>query len=96
LVLLTGVAELAGAIGLLIPAVRFWAASGLIVRRLAFPDHARSVYAALQRPRRIEWADGIQIDFYDQEPHVTRAVALAVPHFQATLGATMPETSVAR
>src|SRR5262245_13584572 len=31
LVLLTGMAELAGAIGLLIPATRYWAAWGLIV-----------------------------------------------------------------
>jgi uncharacterized membrane protein len=31
LVLLTGVAELAGAVALLIPAVRFWAASALIL-----------------------------------------------------------------
>ena len=31
LVLLTGIAELAGAIGLLIPAIRYWAALGLIV-----------------------------------------------------------------
>jgi uncharacterized membrane protein len=30
LVFLTGLAELAGAVGLLIPATRFWAASGLI------------------------------------------------------------------
>lgn len=31
LVLLTGIAELAGAIGLLIPSIRYWAALGLIV-----------------------------------------------------------------
>jgi uncharacterized membrane protein len=31
LVLLTGIAELAGAIGLLIPAIRYWTALGLIV-----------------------------------------------------------------
>jgi hypothetical protein len=28
-----------------------------------------------------------QIDFYDQESQVTRAVGLMVPHFHATLGA---------
>jgi uncharacterized membrane protein len=31
LVLLTGIAELAGAAGLLVPSLRFWAASGLIL-----------------------------------------------------------------
>src|SRR5215471_14693934 len=35
LVLLTGIAELAGAIGLLIPATRYWAALGLIVLMVA-------------------------------------------------------------
>ena len=60
----------------------------------AFPDHARSVYAALKGPKQTEWAEGRQIDYYDQEPHVTRAAALAVRHFQATLGATMSEPVV--
>ena len=30
--------------------------------------------------------EGSQIDFYDQETQVTRAVALVAPHFRATLG----------
>ena len=34
----------------------------------AFPDHVRSVYAALKGPKQIEWAAGSQIDFYDQDP----------------------------
>ena len=51
-----------------------------------FPEHAKSVYAALKGPKRIEWTEGSQIDFYDQETQVTRALALAGPHFQATLG----------
>jgi fermentation-respiration switch protein FrsA (DUF1100 family) len=51
-----------------------------------FPEHAKVVYAALRGPKQIEWTDGSQIDFYDQEPQVNRAVALAVPHFHATLG----------
>jgi len=58
-----------------------------------FPDHARSVYAALKGPKQIEWTEGSQIDFYDQESQVIRALALTVPHFQATLGATMSGTS---
>jgi uncharacterized protein len=51
-----------------------------------FPPHAKSVYAALEGPKRLEWTEGNQIDFYDQETQVARAVALAAPHFRATLG----------
>jgi uncharacterized protein len=52
-----------------------------------FPDHAKAVYAAVQGPKKIEWIDGSQIDFYDQETQVSRPVALATAHFRATLGA---------
>lgn len=52
-----------------------------------FPDHAKAVHAAIDAPKQIEWSEGSQIDFYDQPAQVTRAVALAVPHFRATLGA---------
>jgi uncharacterized protein len=52
-----------------------------------FPEHAKSVCAALKGPKQLEWTEGSQIDFYDQEPHVTNAVAIAAPHFRATLGA---------
>jgi hypothetical protein len=51
------------------------------------PEHAKAVYAALKGPKQLEWTEGSQIDFYDQEPHVTKAVAIAAPHFRATLGA---------
>jgi fermentation-respiration switch protein FrsA (DUF1100 family) len=51
-----------------------------------FPEHAKPVYAALKGPKRIEWTEGSQSDFYDQETQVTRAVALVAPHFRATLG----------
>ena len=51
-----------------------------------FPEHAKAVYAALKSPKRLEWTEGGQIDFYDQETQVTRAVALAAPHFRTTLG----------
>ena len=51
-----------------------------------FPEHAKAVHAALRGPKQLEWTAGSQIDFYDQETQVTRAVALTVPHFQATLG----------
>jgi fermentation-respiration switch protein FrsA (DUF1100 family) len=52
-----------------------------------FPDHAKAVHAALRGPKRIAWAEGSQIDFYDQDIQVTRAVELMAPHFRATLGA---------
>jgi len=52
-----------------------------------FPDHAKAVHAALKGPKQIEWTQGSQIDFYDQEQQVTEAVALAVSHFRTTLGA---------
>ena len=52
-----------------------------------FPEHAKAVYAALRGPKQLEWTTGSQIDFYDQDPQVSRAVALMAPHFRATLGA---------
>jgi fermentation-respiration switch protein FrsA (DUF1100 family) len=52
-----------------------------------FPEHAKAVHAALKGPKQLEWTEGSQIDFYDQESQVTRAVGLMVPHFHATLGA---------
>ena len=55
-----------------------------------FPEHAKAVYAALRGPKRLEWTTGSQIDFYDQDPQVSRAVALMAPHFRATLGADLP------
>src|SRR5262245_44559211 len=51
-----------------------------------FPEHAKSVYAALRGPKQMEWTAGSQIDFYAQETQVSRAVALMTSHFQATLG----------
>jgi uncharacterized protein len=51
-----------------------------------FPDHAKAMYAGLKGPKQLEWTEGSQIDFYDQDTQVTRAVALMTPHFRATLG----------
>jgi len=51
-----------------------------------FPEHAKAVYAALRGPKQMEWTEGSQIDFYDQDAQVTRAIALAAAHFHATLG----------
>lgn len=52
-----------------------------------FPDHAKAIHAALGGPKRLEWAEGNQIDFYDQPALVKRAVAAAEEHFRATLRA---------
>jgi fermentation-respiration switch protein FrsA (DUF1100 family) len=51
-----------------------------------FPEHAKAVSAALRGPKQIEWTEGNQIDFYDQEDQVASAVSLAVSHFRSTLG----------
>jgi dienelactone hydrolase len=51
-----------------------------------FPEHVRAIHAALEGPKHLEWAEGSQIDFYDQEAQVSRSLAVVVPHFQATLG----------
>ena len=51
-----------------------------------FPEHTKAVHAALRGSKQMEWTVGSQIDFYDQETQVTRAVALMAPHFRATLG----------
>ena len=53
-----------------------------------FPEHAKAVHAALRGPKRLEWTEGSQIDFYDQQSQVTNAVALAASHFRNTLGLT--------
>ena len=52
------------------------------------PENARAVYAALRGPKRLEWGEGSQIDYYDQDPYVESAVAMIVPHLRETLRAT--------
>ncbi|MGH9371170.1 MAG: nuclear transport factor 2 family protein [Vicinamibacterales bacterium] len=52
----------------------------------ALPDNARRFYAALAGAKHLLWTDGTQIDFYDREPFVSRAVAAAVEHFGEALG----------
>ncbi|MBT2224358.1 alpha/beta hydrolase [Nonomuraea sp. NEAU-A123] len=51
----------------------------------AIPDGARRFHDALAGPKALVWTSGTQLDFYDQEPHVTTAVDAAVDHFTATL-----------
>lgn len=78
-VTLTGVAELAGAIGLLIPRTAPWAAGCLTVLLLAmFPAN---VYAALR---------GISFDGAPPEPLVQRTLEQVV-YLAATIAAAIPE-----
>jgi hypothetical protein len=51
-----------------------------------FPEAARAVYAALGGPKRLEWSEGGQIDFYDQPAQVATAVSVIDDHFRSTLG----------
>lgn len=49
------------------------------------PEHAKAIHAALRGPKRLEWAEGSQIDFYDQPAQVTKALAVIDRHFKETL-----------
>jgi hypothetical protein len=40
---------------------------------------------ALLEQGTIEWHSGTQLDFYDQEPNVTRAIEAATTHLHETL-----------
>ncbi len=51
----------------------------------AVPDGARQFFANLAGPKDIFWTQGAQFDFYDQEPQVGKAVAVAANHFAQTL-----------
>ena len=51
------------------------------------PDNAKAVLAALRGPKRLEWRDGSQIDYYDQPAQVNTAVEIVDEHFRDTLGA---------
>jgi uncharacterized protein len=50
------------------------------------PENARSVHAALRGPKRLEWTEGTQTDFYDQPTQVSAAVKIVDEFFRATLG----------
>jgi fermentation-respiration switch protein FrsA (DUF1100 family) len=50
-----------------------------------FPEHVRQVHAALKGPKDLVWAEGSQIDFYDQPAQVDTAVAAATRWFEETL-----------
>lgn len=50
-----------------------------------FPDNVRSVHAQLSGPKRLVWAEGNQIDFYDQPIQVGKAVDEVCDWFKKTL-----------
>lgn len=51
----------------------------------AVPDGARQYFAQVTSPKDIFWTQGEQIDFYDQEPQVTKSVEATRNHFARTL-----------
>ncbi|MEU4704717.1 alpha/beta hydrolase [Nonomuraea dietziae] len=51
----------------------------------AIPDGAHRFHAGLPGSKDILWIQGIQFDFYDQEPQVAIAIDAAVGHFGRTL-----------
>jgi fermentation-respiration switch protein FrsA (DUF1100 family) len=69
-------------------AVASWVAQPTLIVHsadAAIPEGVRRFAAALPRPSPIRWMDGIQFDFYDQEPNVTRATEAAAAHLKETL-----------
>lgn len=51
----------------------------------AVPDGARQFYNAIPAAKDFYWTEGVQFDFYDQEPHVSKSVDAAASHFRLTL-----------
>jgi len=49
------------------------------------PANVRRVHDLLTGPRSLVWAEGSQIDFYDQPAQVSLAVEAADKHFRETL-----------
>jgi uncharacterized protein len=51
----------------------------------ALPDNAKRVYEQWTGPKRLEWGDGSQIDFYDRPEQVDRSVAFIGDWFKTHL-----------
>lgn len=51
----------------------------------AVPDGAKAFFAAVPAPKDIFWTQGEQLDFYDQEPQVSKSVEAVHNHFERTL-----------
>jgi fermentation-respiration switch protein FrsA (DUF1100 family) len=50
------------------------------------PEAAHRLFDRLAAPKTELWTDGIQFDFYDREPQVTRAIDAIVDHLESTFG----------
>lgn len=52
----------------------------------ALPDNVRRFHSLVKGSKDLYWSsEGTQIDYYDQEPYVTKAAQVAAAHFRATL-----------
>ena len=51
----------------------------------AVPDGAKAFFATVTAPKDIFWTQGEQLDFYDQEPQVSKSVEAVRDHFERTL-----------
>jgi fermentation-respiration switch protein FrsA (DUF1100 family) len=54
--------------------------------RATAPEAAHRFFDRLPGPKTALWTDGIQFDFYDQEPQLTVAVDAIVEHLHTTFG----------
>jgi hypothetical protein len=50
------------------------------------PDNARAALAAAKGPKDLFWSEGEHTQFYDSEPHVSKAADAVAGHFKRTLG----------
>lgn len=62
----------------------------------ALPENVKRFYASMPGPKKLVWAQGNHLDFYDQEPQVSQAVTALVTHFRAPLRPPGQVTSVQR
>jgi uncharacterized protein len=61
----------------------------------ALPDNAKRVYERWTGPKRLEWGDGDQIDFYDQPAQVDRSVGAIDAWFKMHLANSAREPGMA-
>lgn len=53
----------------------------------ALPGNVRRFYSLVNGPKDLYWSSqGIQTDYYDQEPYVSKAAQIAAVHFRYSLG----------
>lgn len=51
----------------------------------ALPENVKRFYNTMPGSKKLFWTEGQHLDFYDQEPYVTKAVQAVTEHFQSTL-----------